>query len=675
MRAPWQGRSELRLTAAGLLLIVLAALAWATRPAERVADRNGVLRQSTVATLTPGLAACQAETLPEGAGRMRVPATIRDGAVRARAVLTVDGRRAEGAWAESVAAQLVVPLPQGGPRAGELCIESEGPGAADLVGQATGEADRLRLGDGQGAGLMRIDYLYGDGPRSLWSGTLGALPERIAAANGSAWAPWVAGLGLTLALAGLFTLLAGRRELLAVAVLAFGSAATWSGLMPMFQASDEPAHAGYVMVFAELGHPPRDRRNTGELPEEMGCWAAVTRFDLARFHEPERPPWKRALEDPCAGRERRQDAAQYQAAQPPAYYALAMGGYQVASALDRPLPDRLLLARLVSALLAALTVLFAFVCVREALPASPWAARAGAVAAGLQPVMMFNHGMINSDALLFAVSAALAAVLARCWRRGLTMRRALLIGALLGLGAVTKITFVLVVPLAAAVQLLVWLRRRELPLRRRAGLLAASWGLALVPPALYVLLGAAIFESDVQDEAGISPPVREDKVRMLAYVWQTFLPRLPFMEDVFAGKRLPVIDAMIIGPTTRLGWWDDYGIGGPFATLIPLGAIALVVFAAFTAARRRHWRLALVVCAAVSAGYAALLVAALYIPHTFQVQGRYLGVLTPVWALAAGVAVTALRPRRQALAAAMLAVVMLGWSALALEATLSRWYL
>lgn len=675
MRAPWAGRPELRLAIAGLLVMVIAALAWGTRSAERVADRNGVLVQATVATLAPSTAACQPDTVPAGAGRVRVPATIRGGAVRARAVMQAGGRRLEGAWAESSGGEVVVPVPEGADGAVDLCLESSGPGAADLVGQPTGEANRLRLGDGRGAGLMRVDYLYGEGPEPVWSHTIGAMPERIAAANGSAWAPWVAGLGLLAALGGLLALLAGRRELLAVAVMAFGSAATWSGVTPMFQASDEPSHAGYVMVFAELGHPPRDRSNTGELPEEMGCWGAVTRFQTARFFHTERPLWKRPQGDPCAGTDRRKDAAQYQAAQPPAYYLLARGGYELGSALDRPLPDRLLLARLVSALLAALTVLSAFVFVREALPEPPWAARAGAVAAGLQPVMMFNHAVINSDALVFALATALAAVLARTWRRGITARRALLIGGLLGLGAVTKLTFLLVVPLAAGVQLLVWLRRRELPLRRRAGLLAASWGLALIPPLLYVLLSASIFEPDVQEEASITAPSPGGKLRVASYIWQAFLPPLPFMDDAFEGNRPPGIHGMIEGPATRLGWWDDYGIAAPFANLIVLGAVALVAGAAVLAARRRAWRLPLAVVLAVSAAYGALLIYALYDPFSFYVQGRYMGVLTAFWALCAGVAVAALRPRRQALATASLAVIMIGWSALALEATLSRWYL
>ncbi len=645
-----------------------------------MAALNGAIYQAPVVTLTPGSAACQPDVVAPDAERVRAPATVQAGAVRTRVVVTVDGRRLEGAWAPARRDALVMALPRGTPRdvGAEVCVESEGPGQAALQGQPTGEPDRLRIGDGTGTGRMRLEYLFGRGEQPLWGSAAGAVAGRIAGATGSAWAPWIVGLGLLGALFALAVLVrgaSGRRELLAVALLAFGSAGTWSGITPLFQASDELSHAAYVQVFSELGHPPRDRSNTGEVPEEMACWAHTTRFGLTRFFDAERPAWRRAPKDPCEGQNRRKDAAQYQSAQPPAYYAMARAGYEAASALDRPLPDRLLLSRLISALLAAITVLSVFLLVRDAFPQAVWPARAAALAAGLQPVMMFNHGVINSDALVFSVSAAVAAVLARAWRRGPTLRRAVLLGALLGLGLLAKITFLLVVPLALAVQVLIWLRAREVPLGRRALLLGATWATALVPAVAYVLLGDAIWEPAEQDEARVSAPVNTSKLRIASYVWQSVLPPLPFMEDVFPGARPPGWHGMITGPTSRLGWWDDYGIEAPASTLLLIGAVSMLAWAAVTALRRRAWRLPLAVGVGVGVTYPALLVWALYIPHDFQVQGRYMGVLLPLWGLAAGTAIASLRPARQGPAVAVLAIAMVTWTALALAATLGRFYL
>jgi hypothetical protein len=338
------------------------------------------------------------------------------------------------------------------------------------------------------------------------------------------------------AAAGLVALVAGpggRREVLAVAAVALGSGMGWAGVTPLSQSTDELAHAAYVQAFAELGHPPRDVRNTGEVSEELGCWATLTRFEAIRFYQPERPPWRPPAGDPCAGADPRKDAAQYQAVQPPAYYSMAMLGYRAAKLGDRPLPDRLLLSRLVSVLLAAVTVVSAFLLVREAFPGSPWPARAAALTAGLQPVLIFNHSVINSDALVIASTTAIAAVLARIWRRGPSLGRALSLGALLALGILAKINFLIVVPCAGAVQLLLWLRWTSVPLRRRALLLAVTWTAALVPALGYAVASQAIWEPSVQDEARVAPPVDADKRRMASHVWQTFLPPLPFMNDLF----------------------------------------------------------------------------------------------------------------------------------------------
>ena len=668
--------TELRIVAAGVALLLAMTLAWGARPVDRVADRNNALLQVPVATLAPGLTACQPDAIPSDAGRVRVPAVVQAGALRSRIVVVAGTTRVAGAWAPSSRSALIMPRPARHPSgATEICVESQGPGTAVLEGQPTGETDRLRLGDGTGAGRMRIDYLYGDGARPLWGKTLLALPGRIAAATGSVWAPWLVGVALLLTAGALAALLAGRRELLAVAVLAFGSAATWSGITPLFQASDELSHAAYVQVFGELGHPPRDRRNTGKVPEELACWALFARLNEARFFEPERPPWTLPRRDPCAGTERKRDAAQYQAIQPPAYYALATAAYEVGSALGRPLPERLLLARLISALLAAMTVVSAFLLVREAFPRSPWPARAGALAAGLQPVMMFNHGTINSDALVFATAAGAAAVLARIWRRGPTPGRGLLLGALLGIGAIAKITFLLVIPIALAALVVILLMHRQAPLTRRALLLGATLAMTAAPPLLYALLGDAIIEPSVQSEDEFALGIAGSRQLVASYVWQSMLPPLPFMEDLFPNAPPPGWHAMITGPVSRLGWWDDYGIAAPFSDLLVVAAAVLVLWALVAAGRRRDWRPALAIAAAVAVAYSVMLVAVLYTPNGFQVQGRYMGVLIPLWALAAGTVVASLRPSRQGPAAALLAVAMLGWTALALEATLSRWYL
>jgi len=98
--------------------------------------------------------------------------------------------------------------------------------------------------------------------------------------------------------------------------------------------------------------------------------------------------------------------------------------------------------RLLSALMAAVTALFAYMFVREALPGSRWAWTVGGLAVALLPLLGFISGGMNPDAMLFAVCATLYYCLARAFRRSLTTRLAIGIALLTAIGFLTKLNFV-----------------------------------------------------------------------------------------------------------------------------------------------------------------------------------------------------------------------------------------
>ena len=115
--------------------------------------------------------------------------------------------------------------------------------------------------------------------------------------------------------------------------------------------------------------------------------------------------------------------------EPPLYYALQTIPYYLGSA--GTLLDQLELMRLLSALMAGLTALFTFLFVRESLPTAPWAWTVGGLGAALYPLLGFASGAVTPDAMLCAVSAAIFYCLARAFRRGLTRKLAIAIGALI----------------------------------------------------------------------------------------------------------------------------------------------------------------------------------------------------------------------------------------------------
>ncbi len=86
--------------------------------------------------------------------------------------------------------------------------------------------------------------------------------------------------------------------------------------------------------------------------------------------------------------------------EPPLYYALQTIPYALGS--SGTLLDRLELMRLLRALMAGFTALFAFLFVREALPGVAWAWTVGGLGVALAPLLGFMSGAVNPDAMLFA---------------------------------------------------------------------------------------------------------------------------------------------------------------------------------------------------------------------------------------------------------------------------------
>ena len=120
----------------------------------------------------------------------------------------------------------------------------------------------------------------------------------------------------------------------------------------------------------------------------------------------------------------------------PLYYAAAAAAYRLSPATD--LFDRAHAMRVVSALLMAATVFLVFLFLRELLPATPWAWPVGAVAVAFQPLFGFIGGGVNNDNLVITAATGTLLALAICFRRGLTPRRGLLLGALRGRRAAGK---------------------------------------------------------------------------------------------------------------------------------------------------------------------------------------------------------------------------------------------
>jgi 4-amino-4-deoxy-L-arabinose transferase-like glycosyltransferase len=401
---------------------------------------------------------------------------------------------------------------------------------------------------------------------------LQTLAHRISLGKSDLVRHWAAGGALVFLLAAVALAVAAavgarrlppRRVALLCALAALANGLAWSLIVPPFQVPDENAHYAYVQQVAERGTLPRPVLPEGPLsPREDAMLNALGTFAIAEHREtpaPETQPQQRAIER-VAGEHlsaRGSGDALTATNNPPLYYALEAVPYKL-SPSGRVL-DKLAVMRVLSALLGAITVLLAFLFLRELLPGTPWAWPAGALAVALQPLFGFMSGGVNNDDLLYLTAAGLLWAVARAFRRGLDPRGGALLGGFLGVGLVAKLTLLGFVPAAALAVAL--LAGRAWAHDRRRAMLGVAWALALSggPFALYTLLNHLVWTrglipggvGSIAPGGGRSFSVGEE----LSHIWQLFLPPLALHRQ-FA--YLPLWDTWFKGFVGRFGWLD-YG--------------------------------------------------------------------------------------------------------------------
>ena len=246
--------------------------------------------------------------------------------------------------------------------------------------------------------------------------------------------------------------------------------------------------------------------------------------------------------------------------------------------------------RLLSALLAAGTVLAVFMFLRELFPRTPWSWTVGSLAVAFQPTFAFIAAGVQGDNLLFLASATTLWLLLRAYRRGFTLARAGAIGAAVAVGLLAKLTFIPLIPgIGLALALLAW---REARLRGRGealySLLAAVL-VAAVPYGIYALLNVYAWHRGGPTAGGIAAATNSalpngttiTLKQTLDFTWQLYLPPLWFMHHRFF-PAYPGWEIWLDGLIGHFGWLDytfpqwvyKYGLD-IFYALAALAAVGL----------------------------------------------------------------------------------------------------
>jgi 4-amino-4-deoxy-L-arabinose transferase-like glycosyltransferase len=393
------------------------------------------------------------------------------------------------------------------------------------------------------------------------------------------------------------------RALWICSAIAVVNAVTWSLLVPPFQIPDEPVHAGYAQYIGETGKIPRPLAEGFYWTPPADADAAFSGIPFSILGH---PSWRQAdstaLHRTLAGPLGRvnEGGAGYASRNPPLYYIYAGVAYRVARSAS--FLDRLETMRVASALMAGLTVAFVFLFLRELLPRVRWAWTVGALAVAFQPLFAFIGGGVNNDNLIYLSGAALLAGLARVFRRGLTIGTGVWVGAAVAAGILGKASMFALLP-GVAVGLLAALWRAPRERRRIAfGGIVAAGVTAAIPVGLWVVANQTIYNRPASAATNTFSTGSNFNYReLVSYIWQFYLPRLPFMDDQFpyahAGyphyPDYPLWQTFVQGFAGRFGWFQ-YGFP-LWGNIVALVVYVLLILLAATAlwrcraALRRRW--------------------------------------------------------------------------------------
>ncbi len=442
--------------------------------------------------------------------------------------------------------------------------------------------------------------------------------------------------------------------LLAVAVLG----AAWALFVPPGQAPDEPAHIGYAQVLAEDFRLPdedpgptfsREQRfsefyanvhQTAQVLATKPEWSELTYRDWQRIDAglPEDARGEGGHFDEAAG----PNPAR---ANPPLYYLAESIPYVAASGGD--FFDRLYAMRLWSVLFLLVTTAATWLLIGELVGPRRPLQLAGAAVVGMEPMAMFVSSSVNPDACLIACFALAFWLGARVLRRGLTVRDGVALGAVTALAVLTKGTgYALVPAVLGAIALAGW---RAHPRARPTLAAAGASALALaVPVAAWLALARSLDRAAINKVPGTGGGGGGGGTADFGlhdYLWQFYLPKLPFLNNVPAIERLPAFDVWVETGWAAFGWLEVRFPEPVYVVLAVLTAALIAGGLAVVLRRRRRQDLALVgffglVGLSLLAGLHWVEYKALVNDGVVFNQGRYLLPLLPLLGVCAAATLT-----------------------------------
>jgi 4-amino-4-deoxy-L-arabinose transferase-like glycosyltransferase len=479
--------------------------------------------------------------------------------------------------------------------------------------------------------------------------------------------------------------LAPPQSLAALLAIVVCVGVAWALVVPPWQVPDELAHFGYAQSLAENFTIPSDSGAPQASSDLRVADGAVGASRGAFWPAPAPPDWSRA------------DYAAYLAAEhaahpptksdgtgpstatgnPPLYYLVAAGAYLIDA--GGTAFGRLYTIRIFGVLLLVGTTIAAWLLAGETFGPRRLPQLTAAAVAGLLPMTTFMSTAVNPDALLITLWTFALWLGARVINHRAQRWDALGLSAVTAAAILTKATsYALVAPVLFA--LLVGWRRRPATERLGALKLIAAAGLVLVVPVLVWVALASTLGGLSITTVGTSSAHPFSVRQFLSYVWQFYLPRLPFLTPFRTTPGLPVYDIWVRQATGVFGWLDVYlpdwlyklsAFASAGLAIVSLGLLSRV-------RERRHL--------ALLGFFALTLLALLGLLHITEyraliigggqfLQGRYLLPVVGLLGLAVSVVIVRIPSRFRPSACAVALTALLAFQAISLSTVVHAYYL
>ncbi|MFL7793581.1 MAG: DUF2142 domain-containing protein, partial [Anaerolineae bacterium] len=262
------------------------------------------------------------------------------------------------------------------------------------------------------------------------------------------------------------TIAQNRCLLLTILGLTLIKGILWSAIVPAWQAPDEHSHFSVVQFIAEFGKLPGPE-DDAKVSEEIHQSTVLLDLWRIAFHPKEQTVFSSGLDGPSESLIRdiswetrlapsRQESTAMHL--PPLYYILGAGVYRLT--YRGSILTRLFAVRQVSVMLALITVWLAYRTTRLVFPTNAAMQVTIPILVSFHPMFTFLGAVVNTDIMLIMLSSWATYLLLLIIHSGFTIKRAAVLGLVLGLGMLTKPQIWFLFAPLAVVTLLEIFRRR-----------------------------------------------------------------------------------------------------------------------------------------------------------------------------------------------------------------------